>query len=45
MLSTYGVGPMMFLMAFLLFVGAFAVTQIASETKGLALDVVAPPTR
>jgi len=33
---------MIFLIAFLLFVGTFAVTQIASETKGLALDVVAP---
>ena len=42
MLSTHGVGFMMFLIAFLLFVGAFAVTQIASETKGFALDVVAP---
>jgi uncharacterized membrane protein YhhN len=40
-----GVGFMMFLIAFLLFVGAFAVTQIASETKGLTLDVIAPPTR
>ena len=39
MLSTYGMGFMMFLTAFPLFVGAFAVTQIASETKGLALDV------
>ena len=38
MLSTYGVGFMMFLTAFPLFVGAFAVTQIASEIKGLALD-------
>jgi len=28
-----------------LFVAVFAVTQIASETKGLALDVIAPPTR
>jgi uncharacterized membrane protein YhhN len=43
MLSTDGVGFVMFLIAFLLFVGAFAVTQIASETKGLALDVIAPP--
>jgi hypothetical protein len=42
MLSSYGVGFMMFLIAFLLFVGAFAVTQIASETKSLALDVIAP---
>ena len=32
---------MMFLIAFLLFVGTFAVTQIASEAKGLALDVIA----
>jgi hypothetical protein len=38
-------GFMMFLIAFLSFVGAFAVTQIASETKGLALDVIAPLTR
>jgi len=45
MLSTYGVGFMMFLTAFPLFVGAFAVTLIASETKGLALDVIAPLTR
>ena len=45
MLSTYGVGFVMFLIAFLLFVGTFAVTQIASETKGLALDVIAPLTR
>jgi len=35
----------MFLIAFLLFVGAFAVTQIASGTTGLALNVIAPPTR
>jgi hypothetical protein len=41
MLSTYGVGLAMFVIAFLLFVRAFAVTQIASETKGLAPDVVA----
>ena len=45
MLSTYGVGFAMFMIPFLLFVGAFAVTQIASETKGLALDVIAPRTR
>ena len=45
MLSTYGVGFAMFLIAFLLFVGAFAMTQIASETEGLALGVIAPPTR
>jgi hypothetical protein len=45
MLSTYGVGFMMFLIAFLSFVGAFALTRIASETEGLALDVIAPVTR
>jgi hypothetical protein len=45
MLSTYGVGFAMFLIAFLLFVGAFVMTQIASETEGLALGVIAPPTR
>jgi hypothetical protein len=45
MLTTYGVGFMIFLIGFLLFVGTFAVTQIGSETKGLALDVIAPPTR
>ena len=41
MLSTYGAGFMMFLIAFLLFVRAFAATQIASATEGLALDVIA----
>ena len=35
----------MFMIAFLLFVSAFAVTQIALETEGLALEVNAPPTR
>ena len=35
----------MFMIALLLFVSAFAVTQIALETKGLALEVNAPPTR
>ena len=33
------------LIASQLFVDGFAVTQIASETTGLALDVIAPPTR
>ena len=33
---------MMFLIAFLLFIAVFAVMQIASETKGLALEVIAP---
>jgi hypothetical protein len=41
MLSTYGVGFIMFTfimftIAFLLFVGAFVVTQSVSETKDLA---------
>jgi uncharacterized membrane protein YhhN len=45
MLSTYGVGFAMFLIASLLFIGAFDVRQIALETRGLALDVVAPLTR
>jgi hypothetical protein len=36
---------MMFLPAFLLFIAVFAVTQIASETEGLALDVIALLTR
>jgi hypothetical protein len=40
-----GVGFMMFPMVFLLFAGVFAVTQIASETEGLALDVIALLTR
>jgi len=35
----------MFMIAFLLFVSAFAVTQIALETEGLALEVNAPLTR
>jgi hypothetical protein len=35
----------MFLIAFLLFISAFAATQIASEVKGLAFDAVAPLTR
>jgi len=43
--GTYGVGVMMFMIAFLLSIVVFAVTQIASEAKGLALDVIAPPTR
>jgi uncharacterized membrane protein YhhN len=45
MLSTHEAGFMMFLVAFLTFIGAFAATQIALETKGLALDVIARPTR
>jgi len=45
MLSAYEVGFMMFLIAPLVFAGAFAVTEIASETKGFALEVIATPTR
>jgi hypothetical protein len=35
----------MFLAAFLLFIVVFAVAQIGSETKSLAIDVIAPATR
>jgi hypothetical protein len=38
MLSAYEVGFMMFLIAPLVFAGAFAVTEIASE--GLTLEVI-----
>ena len=31
--------------AVLLAVAAIAVTQISKETRGLSLDVIAPPTR
>jgi hypothetical protein len=36
---------MTFMIASLLLIGAFDVRQIASETRGLALDVIAPLTR
>ena len=44
-LSTYGLGYVMTVIALLMFIAAFAVTQIGSETRGLALDAIAPPTR
>lgn len=44
-LAAYGVGFMLTLIAVLLLIAAVAVTQIAAETKGLALDAIAPPTR
>lgn len=44
-LSTYGLGYVMTLIAILLAIATFAVTQISSETKGLSLDTIAPPTR
>jgi putative MFS transporter len=44
-LSAYGLGYVMTLIAVLLAIATVAVTQISSETKGLALDTIAPPTR
>jgi MFS transporter, putative metabolite:H+ symporter len=43
-LSTYGLGYVMTLIAVLLGIATIAVTRISSETKGLALDTIAPPT-
>jgi putative MFS transporter len=44
-LSTYGLGYVMTVIAVLLAIATIAVTQISSETKGLSLDTIAPPTR
>lgn len=44
-LQGYGLGYVMTGIAVLLAIAAVAVTQISSETKGLALDTIAPPTR
>ena len=44
-LSAYGLGYVMTIIAVLLAIATVAVTQISSETKGLALDAIAPPTR
>ncbi len=44
-LQAYGLGYVMTGIAVLLAIAAVAVTQISKETKGLALDVIAPPTR
>jgi len=44
-LSGYGLGYVMTIIAVLLAIATVAVTQIAPETKGLALDAIAPPTR
>lgn len=43
--QSYGLGGVMTLVAVLLAVSTVAVTQISQETKGLALDTIAPPTR
>jgi MFS transporter, putative metabolite:H+ symporter len=43
--QSYGLGGVMTLIAVLLAVATIAVTQISKETKGLALDTIAPPTR
>jgi putative MFS transporter len=44
-LQAYGLGYVMTGIAVLLAIAAVAVTQISKETRGLALDVIAPPTR
>jgi MFS transporter, putative metabolite:H+ symporter len=44
-LQGYGLGYVMTGIAALLAVAAIAVTQISKETRGLSLDVIAPPTR
>ena len=44
-LASFGLGYVMTGIAILLLIAAVAVTQISSETKGLALDTIAPPTR
>jgi putative MFS transporter len=44
-LQGYGLGYVMTGIAMLLAIAAIAVTQISQETKGLALDTIAPPTR
>ncbi len=43
-LSSIGLGYVMTVIAVLLAIATIAVTQISSETKGLALDAIAPPT-
>ena len=42
--TTWGVPAVFGTIAVMLAVAAFAVTQIGSETRGLALDAIAPPT-
>jgi len=44
-LNQLGFGFVMTMLAVLLAIAAVAVTQISSETRGLALDTIAPPTR
>ncbi len=44
-LQGYGLGYVMTGIAMLLAIAAVAVTRISQETKGLALDTIAPPTR
>jgi putative MFS transporter len=43
--QNYGLGAVMTLIAVLLAIATVAVTRISKETKGLALDTIAPPTR
>ena len=44
-LQAYGLGYVMTGIAVLLAIAAVAVTQISKETRGLSLDVIAPPSR
>ncbi|HKF70262.1 MAG TPA: MFS transporter [Stellaceae bacterium] len=44
-LQGYGLGYVMTGIAVLLAIAAIAVTRISQETRGLALDTIAPPTR
>ena len=43
-LSSYGLGYVMTGIAVMMAIAAVAVTQIGSETRGRALDEIAPPT-
>jgi len=43
--QNFGFGYVMTLIALLLAVATIAVTRISTETKGLSLDTIAPPTR
>ena len=40
----FGTGAVLACIAVVLVIAAFAVTQLAKETKGLALDAIAAPT-
>ena len=42
--TAWGLGAVFAALAVMLAIAAYAVTQIGSETRGLALDAIAPPT-